>query len=169
MSFHFQPAFVSLYTAIVQAKLPTASYTVTSTLSKVSIRVEWPLLRTLAVQLDGGKHRTLSLSHLSPRYIVPATIYCAAEAHSVPDVLFSSLNHLAIFSFSFFHIEHVKYMECLCVCVQLASFYCRSSSSSCVAKDLSVFSGHLRLPLSTCHSGRADKLLVLCPTQCDSH
>lgn len=116
MSFHFQPAFVSLYTAIVQAKLPTASYTVTSTLSKVSIRVEWPLLRTLAVQLDGGKHRTLSLSHLSPRYIVPATIYCAAEAHSVPDVLFSSLNHLAIFSFSFFHIEHVKYMECLCVC-----------------------------------------------------
>lgn len=137
MSFHFQPAFVSLYTAIVQAKLPTASYTVTSTLSKVSIRVEWPLLRTLAVQLDGGKHRTLShtcrLDILSLRRstVPPRRTLCltCSSLHSIiwPYLVFpsSTLNTSSIWS--------------VCVCVQLASFYCRNSSSSCVAKDVCFF------------------------------
>lgn len=110
MSFHFQPAFVSLYTAIVQAKLPTASYTVTSTLSKVSIRVEWPLLRTLAVQLDGGKHRTLShtcrLDILSLRRstVPPRRTLCltCSSLHSIiwPYLVFpsSTLNTSSIWS-----------------------------------------------------------------------
>lgn len=85
------------------------------------------------------------------------------KRQTVADMLFSSLNHLAIFSFSFFHIEYVK-----CVCKLLLSSSCMVKAlctiSPCPLVTASWGGQTCTLPSSLCQS----PLWCIC-VSCDSH